>query len=144
EQPGHVAGEVAHGLQPLRVLGGLAGGRAEGVVPVGGADNGHLGDGEVLVEHVEAGDGARPAGHGHGGGRLVGQLALVAVEQPVQEGDDRAVGRGVVHGAADYEPVGGAHLLREGVNAVVYHAAAEFGTCPAGPAAGDVQADVYE
>ena len=60
-----------------------------------------------------------------------------AVEQPVQEGDQGAVGRCVVHGRSDHQAVAGLELGSHCVDGVVKDALALFGAGAAGDAAPD-------
>ena len=106
-------------------------------VPVAAGGHRHPGDGEVLVQLVEGGRQAAPAGHHHTGAHLHGLVEVGAVEQPVQEGDEGAVGRGVVDRRGDHKPVGDLELGGGLVDRVVKDAAAEVGAAVAGDAAPD-------
>ena len=55
DHPGHVAAQSAHGLKTFRVLTHFVRSVAVHHVPVDGGNNGHLGNGEILVERVKGG-----------------------------------------------------------------------------------------
>lgn len=72
KQPRHVAPQSAHRLQPLGVLGGFAGCAPVDAVPVLRRNDGHVQDGEILVESVECGRRSATAADSDGSRRLVG------------------------------------------------------------------------
>ena len=105
---------------------GLAGSLAEGVVPVGGGDDGHLADGEVLVQHVEARSPCR-----RGGRMATAAAGLVPAQRRARRRKagresvmTEPVGGGIVDRRADDQAVCRASsLAAELVHAVVYDAA---------------------
>ena len=119
QEVGHVPGKVPHGLEPLGVLRRLPRLGAVHEVPIGGSHHGHAGDAEILVEHVEAGRGAAPPGHGHRRPGLEGEGPAAAVEDPVQEAEDAAGGMGVVDRGTEDEAVRRLGLGDEVVDPVV-------------------------
>ncbi len=88
EHPCHVAAQVAHGCHALGILESFFGRASKGDVPVGGGDDGHLIDGEVLVEHVDAGARSCAASDGDGCSGLVGKGSAAGVESAIEEGED--------------------------------------------------------
>ena len=70
DHPGHVATQRPHGLHALLVLGGLSWRLAIDHIPVLRADNGHVEDGEVLVQTVEGSRGSTSATDHHAGAWL--------------------------------------------------------------------------
>lgn len=61
DEEGHVAAEVAHGLEAFEVGFDVGGGESVDFVPVGAGDYGHGADGEVFTDFVEGGGGAGAA-----------------------------------------------------------------------------------
>ena len=114
----------------------LIGGIAVDHGPVAGGDHRHLVDGEVLVQLVQGGGGASPAGADHGGGGLEAQRGAGGVKQPVQGAGDLAGGGGVVDRRAHHQAVTGPGLLRSHVDHVVVDAFAQLAASPAAGTAG--------
>ena len=96
EHPRHVASEGAHGLQALQILCGFALRAAVDAVPILGGNNGHIVDSEVLIQSVERGTCATASADGDGGGGLVGKERRARLEDPVEQGAERAVGTCVI------------------------------------------------
>ena len=97
--------------------------------------DGHVGDGEKLVQLVKGGRAAAPAGAHHAGPNLHGLFKLGAVEQPVQHGDEGGVGGGIVHGACHHQAVGLFKLGGQLVDHVVKDTPARLGAPVTGDAA---------
>ena len=112
-QKGHVAGEGSHGLKALAVLGGLAGERSVNAVPVLAGRDGHTADGEVLIELVKRCRATAAARDRYRRADLHALVKAGAVKQTVKQGNQRAVGRGVIHGAGDDHAVARLEFLRE-------------------------------
>ena len=136
-EEGHVPRQLTHGPESLGVLLRLAGKPPVHRIPVVARGHGHSGYGEVLVQLVESGRQPAAASDGGAGADFPGLVEGRAVKQPVEERHERAVGRGVVHGARDDEPVAHGELGRSLVHGVVEHAPAVFRTGAAGYAAAD-------
>ena len=130
QHPCHVAGQIAHDLHALLVLGGLLGIGAVDHGPVGGVDQRHLIEGGNLHHGVQGADGTGAAGAGHHGGRLVAQIPPGGVGQPVHEAQHAGGGSGIVHRRAENDAV---RLLDQGQH--IHHRAAEDALTSLGAAA---------
>ena len=75
-------------------------------VPIGGGYNGHLADGEVLVQLVESSCRTAATGGYDGSRRLMGQISTGGIEQSVHKPNQSTVGRGVIHRASEYKAIG--------------------------------------
>ena len=64
-EEGHIACELAHGLEAFGILCGFAWGAAMDAVPILRGGDGHIGDGEVFVEDVEGGGSSATACDGN-------------------------------------------------------------------------------
>ena len=64
-QKRHVSCQGAHSLQAFRILGSLTRHSAVDTIPVSAGRHGHAADGEILIQLVEGGGTAAPAGNGY-------------------------------------------------------------------------------
>lgn len=142
----HVPSQRPHGLEALPVLAHLLRCIAVHHVPVLAAGDGHAGDGEVLVQHVEAGGVAAAAAGHHRRAHLHGQVPDTgAVKQPVHKGDGVSGGGGIVYRRADDQRVCLQQLGRRLVHRVVVHALSQLAAgAAAGTAADDSAAGLHD
>lgn len=131
QQPGHLARQVAHGLETLRVLADILGAVAVDHVPIGGTHLWHAADAEIFVQIVQRGRGPRPAGAGHRGPGLALEGIAPTVKGPVQERQHPATGVGIIDRGAEDKAVGLPCLGDKVVDPVVVKNAALFGAFPA-------------
>ena len=106
DEEGDVAAEDAHALHALRILHHVFGTVTVHHVPVAGAGDGHLADGEVLVQLVESGGGAGASGRADRGAHLHALPEVRAEEEAVEEGLHRAGNARVIDRRADDQRVG--------------------------------------
>ena len=111
---------------------------AVNTVPVLAGGHRHPGDGEILVQLIKGGGAAAPPGAGYAGTNLHGLIKGCAVKQPVQTGDQRGIGGGVIHRTGNHQTVGLLKLGGQLVYSIVKDALAGLGTGAAGHAAPDV------
>lgn len=78
QQPGHVPGEIAHGLQTFLILKHLLRGISMHHIPIGGTYKGHVGYGKIFVQLIQRGSGSGAAAACHGGAGLVNHAAFPA------------------------------------------------------------------
>lgn len=121
EQPRHVLPQHAHRLQPLAVLAHIVGREAVDRIPVLRRDDGHVADGEILVELLEGGRGAAPAARDNRSADLARHAPLRRIEEPVEEGDKLPGRSAVIDRRADDQTV---ELLQPGLN-LLHHVIAE-------------------
>ena len=138
DEEGDVAAEDAHALHALRILHHVFGTVTVHHVPVAGAGDGHLADGEVLVQLVEGGGGAGTAGRADRGAHLHALPEVRAEEEAVEEGLHRAGNARVIDWRADDQRVGLLEFRGDFVHDVIEDAFACFVAFPAADAAVDV------
>ena len=105
DHPGEIAGEVAHDLKALFVLQDLLGTVAVHHGPILAGDDGHAGDGEILIELIDRSGGAGAAGADDGGGGLAAHDGGTGIEHSIHQRSDGAAGRGIMHGGTENEAV---------------------------------------
>ncbi len=105
EHPRHIASEGAHGLQALQILLGFALRAAVDAIPILGGYNGHVVDSEVLIQSVESSACATASADGDRGCGLVGKEGRTRLEDPVEQGTERAVGTCVIDRRAHHDAV---------------------------------------
>ena len=140
----HVLGQITDSTDAFGILSGLTGLGTVDDVPVGAGGNRHLGNGEVLVQHIHGSGGAAAAGADNGSADLHALVDLAGgVEQTVQEGQQRAVGGGIVHRAAHHHAVSCIQLFGGFVDDIIDDTVADLVAGAAALAAADQQvADV--
>lgn len=137
DQEGHIAGQGAHRLQALLIAGSFSGRCSVDAVPVLTGGDRHAGDRKIFVQLVIGCGQAAAAGHRYAGAYLHGFVKGGAVEEPVKERDQRAVGGSVVDGAGDNQAVA---LFKDGgrlIDRVVKSAFSVLFAGSAGNAAAD-------
>ena len=90
DEEGDVAAENTHTLHALLILYHVLGTVTVYHVPVAGACDRHLADGEVLVQLVEGGSGAGASGRTDGGAHFHALPEVRAEEEAVEKGFHRA------------------------------------------------------
>ena len=105
QKPCHVFSQGAHGLQAFGILSDVVGGEAMDGVPVLGGDDGHVGDGEILVELLKGGGGASASAGDDGGSEFARHAVFRGEEEAVEEGDELPARPAVVDRGADDEGV---------------------------------------
>ena len=119
EEPSHIIGQCAHGLQALGVKGSLPGRSTIDDIPVLGGHDWHVHHLERHVQSLESSCGAAPSAHGHGCCRFAGNAAAVGVERPLDNAQDGSVGLAIINRRADNEGVGIGELLADTVADIV-------------------------
>jgi hypothetical protein len=102
-EPGHIPRQRAHGLQAFKVLADIIGREAVNLIPVLGADNGHVAHLEIFVETVERGRSTAAAAGDDGSREFAVQAAVLraAEGQSVKEARDHTRGACIVDRRAD-------------------------------------------
>lgn len=90
-------------------------------IPVLRRDDGHVADGEILVELLEGGRGAAPAARNNRSADLARHAPLRRIEEPVEEGDKLPGRAAVIDRRADDQTV---ELLQPCLN-LLHHVVAE-------------------
>ena len=103
--PCHVPSQRTHGLHAFLVECGLARRLPIHHVPILRGDDGHVENGEILVQSVESSRCAATTTHHNRGGRLELQLLAQRVEHAVEECTERAVGAAIIDGGTNDESV---------------------------------------
>ena len=134
EQPCHLVTQIAHYLHTLQILLYLLGGVAVNAVPIVGADYGHCGNGEVLVQAIEGCAAATAAAAYDSCGGLACKIGL-GVENSVKKSADVAACGCEVNGRADDHAVCILYLGGAFVYAVLSAEYATFSFAEAGTAA---------
>src|SRR5699024_9637561 len=127
----HVSGQGPHSLQALLILGRLADLASVDTVPVLAGGHRHTADGKILVQLIKGGRQPASSGGHHTGSHFHGLIKGGAEKQPVQERNQSAVGRCVINGTSDHQPITGFKFRSNLIDAVVKHAFPFGGTCPA-------------
>ena len=142
QEPRHVLGERAHGLQPLLVPADVVRGEAVDLVPVLRGDQRHVADCEVLVQAVEGRGSPAPAAGHDGGSELSGHPGRVGIEEPVRERADLTRRASIVHRRAQDDGVELVQPLRQDVDVVPDRAPSPLGAVSAVPASSGVVLDM--
>ena len=133
-QPEQVARELAHGLQPFRILRGVLRTRTVHHRPVLRGDNRHVRDHRVLDQLIERRRRARAARRDNARAGLVCP-AVGGIKQPVAKGRHRAGDPGIVHRGREHERIGRLHRVDGIVHQSAAHAAPGRTAAAAGHAA---------
>ena len=104
-QKGHVPRQNTHGLLALFVHFGLAFIASVNGVPILAGGNGHIGNGEVLIELIKGRRAAATPGAHHGRAHLHGLVKVCAVEKSVKQRDQGGVCRGIVNRTCHHKAV---------------------------------------
>ena len=126
EEPDHVGGQGAHGLQAFLVLADVVGREAVDLVPVLGGNNGHVVHEEILVEAVEGCGCTAAAAGNHSCGQLALQAGACAEAEAVQNAADLGGCAAVVNGRAHNDAVELIQTVDDLVDQIVEDAAAGF------------------
>ena len=107
-------------------------------VPILAGGQGHTGNGKILIQLVKGGAASAPSGTDHAGPHLHGQILVAAIEQAVQEGNQGAVGGGIVNRAGYDHTVCQRKQLGRLVHAIVKDAFPQFSALITGDTPPDV------
>ena len=104
-------------------------------VPILAGGDGHIADGEILIQLVKGGRAATPAGADHTGPHLHGLVEGGAVKQAVQNGNEGGIGGGIVHGTGHHQAVRRLKFGGQDIDGIVENAAAQLPAATTGNAA---------
>ena len=119
EQPRHTSCEIAHCLHTLLVLHDFLRRFAVYHIPVGGRNDRHAADAEILVDDVERRRRPSPARGHDRGTRLALEGAAARIERAVEHGQQLPGRMGVVDRRAEHEPVALFRFFRERIRGIV-------------------------
>jgi hypothetical protein len=105
EQPRHVAGKGAHGLETFSIEGSITGCASVDNVPILRGHDRHVHHLERHVQRLEHGSSTTSATYGNGCSGLAGDIRTVGVKGALDDGEQRSVRLAVVHRRTDNEGI---------------------------------------
>lgn len=124
QHPGHVAADVAHGLQAFQVFAYFVRRHAMDHVPIRRRDDGHAGDAEVFIQSINGCRRAAAAGRNDSCAGFAGKDGIKftdgrRIENAVQERQNLSAGMSEVNGRPKDEAVGFFGFFQEAVDGIV-------------------------
>lgn len=124
QHPGHVAADVAHGLQAFQVFAYFVRRHAMDHVPIRRRDDGHAGDAEVFIQSINGCRRAAAAGRCNRCARFTGkdrvELAYSRrIEDAIQERQDLSTRVGKIDRRPEDEAISFLRLFQEAVDSII-------------------------
>lgn len=124
QHPGHVAADVAHGLQAFQVFAYFVRRHAMDHVPICRGNDGHAGNAEIFLNDIDSGRGTAAAGRCNRCARFTGkdrvELAYSRrIEDAIQERQDLSTRVGKIDRRPEDEAISFLRLFQEAVDGII-------------------------
>lgn len=124
QHPGHVAADVAHGLQAFQVFAYFVRRHAMDHVPIRRRDDGHAGDAEVFIQSINGCRRAAAAGRNDSCAGFAGKDGIKftdgrRIENAIQERQDLSTRVGKIDRRPEDEAISFLRLFQEAVDGII-------------------------